>query len=141
MITRNQSHEIAVQALYAMLINIKNGQTFEFSDIIANISEYPYSELPMFLKETLLNSLKHYDEIILALTPYLKDWKFARLNLVTQAILIYSYAHFFYIGNVSKAIVINVAIKLSKLYTPDEDYKFINAVLDGVLKHAWHLND
>lgn len=136
MITRNQSHEIAVQALYAMLISIKNGQSFEFTEVIANISDEPYSELPIFLKETLLNSLKHYDEIILKLEPHLNNWKFSRLNLVTQAILIYSYAHFFYIGNVSKAIIINVAVKLSKLYTPDEDYKFINAVLDGALKNA-----
>lgn len=133
MITRNKSHEVAVQVLYAMLINIKNGQTFEFHTMLSDISEEPYDELPLFLKETIVYSLKHYTEIIEKLTPFLKDWKFSRLNLVTQAILIYSYAHFYYIGNVNKAVVINIAVKLSKLFTPDEDYKFINAVLDGVL--------
>lgn len=133
MITRNQSHEIALQALYAMLINIKNDQPIAFQTILSDISEVPYSELPYFLKETLIAALKHYEEIIGALEPHLKNWKFARLNLVTQAILIYSYAHFTYIGDVSKAIVINVAVKLAKEYIPNDDYKFINAVLDEVL--------
>lgn len=134
MITRNKSHEIAVEALYAMLVNIKNGQTFAFQDIISDISDVPYAELPIHLKTVLLASLKHYDEIIAALEPHLNNWKFARLNLVTQAILIYSYAHFTYSGEeVTKAIVINIAVKLAKQYIPNDDYKFINAVLDGVL--------
>ncbi len=134
MITRNKSHEIAVSALYAMLIKIKNNQPIEFSEVVSTISETPYDELPLFLKETLLYSLKHYDEIIKNITPHLKDWKFLRLNLVTQAILIYSYAHYYYIGNVNKAVVINIAVKLAKLYLVEDDYKFINGVLDGALK-------
>lgn len=133
MITRNKSHEIALETLYAMLINIKNEQPIEFQTLLSDISATPYAELPLFLKEVLIATLKHYEEIVTKLTPHLKNWKFARLNLVTQAILIYSYAHFYYIGNVTKAIVINVAVKLAKQYIPNEDYKFINAVLDEVL--------
>lgn len=133
MITRNQSHEIAIQALYAMLINIKSGQTFEFQQVVSDVSATPYNEVPRYLKEVLLAALKHYETIITTLEPHLKNWKFSRLNIVTQAILIYSYAHFTYIGNVNKPIVINVAVKLAKAYTPNDDYKFINAVLDEVL--------
>ena len=133
MITRNQSHEIGISALYAMLINIKNGTTFDFDETLTSISETPYAELPLFLKEILIASLKHYDEIIVKLNPYLINWKFNRLNMVSQAILIYSFAHFYYVGPVDKAVVINIAIKLSKLYIPDADYKYINAVLDGAL--------
>lgn len=133
MITRNQSHEIAVSALYAMLIKIKNGQPIEFTSVLEEISETPYNELPVFLKESLIYSLKHYEEIIANLSVHVRDWKFSRLNYVTQAILIYSYAHYYYIGNVSKAVVINIAVKLGKLYLVEDDYKFINGVLDGAL--------
>lgn len=135
MITRNKSHEIGVQALYAMLIHIRNGQEFAFADLLSGLSSVDYSDVPLRLKETILYALKHYDEIVSLLGNYLKDWKFTRLNVVTQAILLYSFAFFKAEPNVNKAIVINVAIKLSKTYTPDEDYKFINAVLDGAL-HA-----
>ena len=34
---------------------------------------------------------------------------------------------------VEKAVVINIAIKLSKAYLGDNDYKFVNAILDKVL--------
>ncbi len=133
MITRNQSHEIAVSVLYAMLIKIRNNQPIEFNTLLEEVSEVKYDELPLFLKEALFYSLKHYEEIIEKLSVHVHDWKFARLNLVMQAILIYSYAHYYYIGNVSKAIVINIAVKLGKLYLVDDEYKFINGILDGVL--------
>lgn len=60
-------------------------------------------------------------------------WKFHRLNRVIQAILLMSYTHYFYIGNVDKRIVINVAIKLAKRYVVGDEYKFVNAILDEVL--------
>jgi transcription termination factor NusB len=35
----------------------------------------------------------------------------------------------------NKAIVIDVLIKLTKKYSPDESYKFINSILDKVGKY------
>lgn len=136
MISRNKSHEYGVQALYAMLIFVKEDIAFDLPALVSGVTGHAYADIPLFLKETLINAVKHYGEIVSAITPYLVNWKFERLNLVTQAILIYSYAVYFYTEdtNKSKAVIINVAIKLAKLYSPDEDYKFINAVLDGVLK-------
>ena len=135
MISRNKSHEYGVQSVYAMLVFIKEDIAFDLPAVVSGVTGTEYSELPVFRKETLINIVKNYSEIVTNLTPYLRDWKFERLNLVTQAILIYSYAVYFYTEDKgkSKAVIINVAIKLSKLFNPTEDYKFINAVLDGVL--------
>ncbi|HZJ89580.1 MAG TPA: transcription antitermination protein NusB [Bacilli bacterium] len=134
MISRNKSHEYGVQILYAALVYIKNGQTFDFKAVVSEVTDVPYDKVPDTLKKILLASLSNLNEIKEALIPYLKDWRFERLNEVTQAILIYSYAHFYYVGDVSKAIVINIAIKLAKLFIPNEDFKFINALLDEALK-------
>lgn len=136
MITRNQSHELGIKVLYAMLINIKNEQLIDFNALMVGISDLPAEEIPVSLKTTLFNALKHYEEIVAVLSNYLKEWKFNRLNLVTQAILIYSYALFTYTGEVSKAIVINVAVKLAKDYLPADEYKFINGILDEALSNA-----
>jgi len=135
MISRNKSHEYGVQSVYAMLIFIEEDIAFDLPALVSGVTNVEYSDLPVFLKETLINIVKHYSEIVTGLTPYLRDWKFERLNLVTQAILIYSYAVYYYTEDKDKkkAVIINVAIKLSKLFNPNEDYKFINAVLDGVL--------
>lgn len=135
-ISRNQSHEIGIKVIYAMLINIKNGQTIDFNELIVSISEVSAEEVPVNLKTTLFNALKHYEAIIEHLSFFLKDWKFNRLNIVTQAILIYSYALFTYTGEVSRAVVINVAVKLAKDYLPNDEYKFINGILDEALVNA-----
>lgn len=133
MITRNQSHEFGVAALYSMLIYIKNNQEFAFDEVVSGVVGVEYPEVPLVLKQTLVASLKHLDEIEKHLEPHLTAWKFSRLNIMSQAILIYSYAFYTYIKEADKAIVINVAVKLSKLYIPTDEYKFINAVLDGAL--------
>lgn len=134
MISRNKSHEYGIQILYAALIYIKNGQTFDFKEIVSDVTSVKYENVPVTLKKILLASLSNLEAIKEALGPYLKDWRFERLNEVAQAILIYSYAHYHYVGDVSKAIVINIAIKLAKLFIPNEDFKFINALLDEALK-------
>ena len=60
-------------------------------------------------------------------------WKFDRLNRLNQAILLLSLAHYYGVGEVEKAVVINVAVSLAKKYLDDNDYKFVNAILDNVL--------
>ena len=60
-------------------------------------------------------------------------WKFDRLNRLNQAILLLSLAHYYGVGEVEKAVVINVAVSLAKKYLDYNDYKFVNAILDNVL--------
>ena len=80
-------------------------------------------------------SLAKYGEIKLAYAPFLKKWKWERLPLLTQAILLMSYTHFYFIEKADKAVVINVAVELAKKYIDDKQAKFINGILDsGVLK-------
>ena len=45
---------------------------------------------------------------------HLNRWKWSRLPLLSQAILLMSYAHFYYVEKVDKRIVINIAVELAK---------------------------
>ena len=68
------------------------------------------------------------------LNDHMNHWTFDRLNRVEQAILLLSCVHYLYVEpEVEKAVVINIAIKLSKAFLGDNDYKFVNAILDKVL--------
>ena len=44
-----------------------------------------------------------------------------------------SYAHYYYVENVDKKVVIDVAVSLAKKYIEEKQAKFINAILDKVL--------
>ena len=81
----------------------------------------------------MVKALLHKSEIVEVIEPKLNKWKFDRLNRLAQSILLLSYAHYYYVKDVEKPVVIDVAIRLAKKYLDDGDYKFINAVLDEVL--------
>ena len=92
------------------------------------------SEASPFVVDSIMISLQKYGEIKNAYIPYLNKWKWDRLPLLTQAILLMSYTHYKYLGPVDKSIVINIAVNLAKKYIDDKQAKFINGLLDsGVL--------
>lgn len=132
-ITRNQQQEIGLAIIYSALSYVNADVVFDVEELIETISGIPIDEVPIFLKELTIKTLINIDTIINEITPKLVKWKFHRLNRVIQAILLMSYTHYFYIGNVDKRIVINVAIKLAKRYVVGDEYKFVNAILDEVL--------
>jgi transcription termination factor NusB len=132
-ITRNQQQEIGLAIIYSALSYVNADVVFDVEELIETISCTPIDEVPIFLKELTIKTLINIDKIINEITPKLVKWKFHRLNRVIQAILLMSYTHYFYIGNVDKRIVINVAIKLAKRYVVGDEYKFVNAILDEVL--------
>ena len=99
--------------------------------------EEDYDKVDPYLKNTVMVSLQKYSEIVKAYIPYLKNWKWERLPLLTQAILLMSYTHFYFIEKVDKKVVINIAVNLAKKYIDDKQAKFINGILDGgVLNNA-----
>ena len=119
-ITRNQENYLIMTVIY--------------DELISETAEIPYEEVSPYVKNMIAQSLNHYGEIISAFQPFLKNWKWERLPLLTQSILIMSYTHFYFIEKVEKRIVIDIAVNLAKKYIDEKQGKFINAILDGVLQ-------
>ena len=132
-VSRNQSHELIMTCIYDALIQIEANSEFSVEEIMAGVFGVPYEEVPVFAKEVVVKSLLHINEIIPAFQANMPKWKFSRLNVIEQAILIMSYAHAKYVEEVDKKIIIDVAVKLSKEYLDKDDYKFVNAILDNIL--------
>lgn len=134
-ISRNQEHYIIMTVIYDELSDFVYGEGKEFRDarqIIADISGIPYSENSDYLKNVVAYSLNHYGEIRDIFVPHLNKWKWERLPLLTQSILLMSYAHS-KVEEVDKRVIINIAVDLAKKYVEPKQAKFINAILDEVL--------
>ena len=86
-----------------------------------------------FVQNMISLTLNNYGSIVSAFEPHLRNWKWDRLPLLTRAVLLMSYAHFYYVEKIDKRIVINTAVELAKKYIEDKQAKFINAILDEVL--------
>ena len=117
--------------------SIGNDQYFRnANELIEEISETPFNEVDDFIKNSVALCLKNYGVAVKAIEPYLIGWDWKRLPLLTQSILIMSYTHFYLVEKVDKKIVINTAVSLAKKYVDPKQAKFINAILDEVLKES-----
>ena len=137
-ISRNQQHYIIMTVIYNELVDFAFGEqkiNRDARELISSMSECEYEEVDSYIKDTVMVSLQKYGEIRNAYIPYLRNWKWERLPLLTQAILLMSYTHFYFIEKVDKSVVINIAVTLAKKYVEEKQAKFINGILDsGVLK-------
>ena len=131
-LSRNQEHELIMTCIYDALLYADMDQEFSVEAIMTSVFEVDYDEISFFAKEIVIKSLAHINGIKNIFQEKMPKWKFDRLNLVEQAILIMSYTHK-QTQNVDKSIVINVAVKLAKKYLEKDDYKFVNGILDKVL--------
>lgn len=132
-LTRNQSHEVAMSLIYAALTYTAIKEPVDVEALIEDYFGVHYDEADLFVKTILIKTIKHYETAISHLEPQMVKWTFARLNRVAQAILLLAYTHFHYIKDTDKKVIIDVAVRLAKKFLQDDDYKFVNAILDKVL--------
>ena len=136
-ISRNQSHFVIMTVIYDELADFVMGggaSSRNANELIEEIAETPFDEVDPYIKRSVALTMQHYGKIVDAYRPLLVNWKWERIPLLTQAILLMSYAHFYYVEKVDKKVVINTAVDLAKKYVEEKQAKFINAILDGVLK-------
>lgn len=99
----------------------------DFLELIQdNLEDVPVDE---YFKQIVNYYRKNFSTLVEEIKPLLRKWDFSRLNYVGQAILLLSVIEI-KLAKEDKAVVINEAVELSKEYCDDEDYKYINAVLD-----------
>ncbi len=133
-ISRHHANYIIMSVLYEVLLALDNSEDKTFIDptpLIKDMCEE--GEDTYYIEKVVYESLSHYSDILSVLTPKLRNWRWERLPLLTRAILLMSYAHYYYVEEVDKRIVIDVAVNLAKEYVDEKQAKFINALLDGVL--------
>ena len=131
-LSRNEEHELIMTCIYDALLYSDMDKEFSVEEIICSVFDVSYDEISFFVKEMVIKSLSHVNEIKAIYQARMPKWSFDRLNLVEQAILLMSYTHK-QIENSDKSIIINIAVKLAKKFLDKDDYKFVNAILDKVL--------
>ncbi len=131
--SRNQEQEKVLFIVYQSLFLMRMGKSFEIVPLIETTLDTPYDEVSLFIRETSIKVLSHVSDLEKEIREYCTTWKFERINLLVIAVLMMAIGEYRYVGDVDKAIVIDVAVKLAKKYCGEKDYKFINAVLDRAL--------
>ena len=131
MATRFQVRESIVGLLYAS--DIGNDGIVKFADELFEERKIRNNQL-VFAKELysgIKANLENVDEVI---NNYLKEWNLSEIGNIERAILrlgTYEMLH----SDLDDAVVINEAIELAKKLCNDTSPKFINGVLDAIMKN------
>lgn len=133
-VSRNKSYEILIGVIYDFLIAVDMNEEVDVEKTMSDAFNVTYADIDVLPKEIAIQTIKNFQAIVKTFQAAMPTWRFERLNRLIQAILLMSYANYTYVKNIDKAVVINIAIKLAKRYGDANDYKFVNAILDNVLK-------
>ncbi len=126
---RRLSRENAVLLMFETSFNVNSLQ-----DIISYAKESDELKLDAFAQAILNNYFDDpvkVDDLIIA---QLKDWSIARLPRINTAIMRVAVCEMLYSEENVDSIAINEAVEISKKYSGDNDYQFINGVLGSISK-------
>ncbi|EGC9982974.1 transcription antitermination factor NusB [Campylobacter coli] len=129
MATRHQVRQSVISLLYALEMNEKNEN---FIDEFLNEKKIR-NEQKNFTLSLYEGIIKNLDDIDKNLNPYLNENEIEKLGHIERAILRLG-AYELLFTDTPSAIVINEAIELAKELANDNSPKFINGVLDTLVK-------
>ncbi|BCR20719.1 transcription antitermination factor NusB [Borrelia miyamotoi] len=133
---RHKARVLAFQKIYSIDINCKARDDIydilSLEDHVVDLEE----ELKLFysfLVNGTYNNLESIDKLISDISL---NWRLERMDKVDLAILRMSvYSLKFQNLEVSKRVIIDEAILIAKKYGSKNSYKFINGILDALLKN------
>lgn len=129
---RRKARILAFQALYAW--ETSGGSLDEICAFTWLDEEMAEPDSQDFARLLVAGALERIAEIDAAISAQLEHWTFARINRVDLAILRLSAYGILYRDDIPASVTIDEAITLAKRYGTRESYRFVNGVLDGILK-------
>jgi N utilization substance protein B len=89
-----------------------------------------------YLHQLIVGTITHIDEIDKTYKPYLNSRSIEDLDMVDKSILrLATYELLFQSADVPYRVIINEAILLAKDFAAQDSHKFVNGVLDKVVKN------
>ena len=79
-------------------------------------------------------TLGHLDEVNRLIAEQADNWRLERMPAVDRNILRLAVFELLYEGDIPKLVVVDEAIELAKKFSTDQSSRFVNGLLDGLLK-------
>jgi transcription antitermination protein NusB len=131
---RRKGRVIAFQAIFSWDVNnnsIQDILNFEWIDIEnAKIKDESFIFARLLIKG-IIDNLAAIDKKI---RDHLDNWDFSRIGKVDLAILRLSTYSLLFQKEIAGNIIIDEAVDISRDYSSEDSYRFINGVLDSIYK-------
>lgn len=130
---RRVGRVLAVQALYAFEIHRLIGEIKIAEELCLFDWEKKFKSASFdFAKSLVKGTLLYFKEIDEMIKLKLVGWEYDRISPINKSIFRLSIYQLLYEKDIPDVVVINEAVDLSKIFSEDQDYKFVNALLDKV---------
>lgn len=127
--SRKKSREYAFRLVFEKFFH-EPEKEFEFVD-----EDFQFDDTDKDFVNTLIGGInEHYDDIMETIKNNVVGYEIDRIYRVDLAILVLAIFEIKYLKDTENSIVINEAVELSKKYSTDKSYSFINGVLAKVVK-------
>lgn len=87
-----------------------------------------------YAKSLVNGTLEHLSEIDDLIRHQAEHWRLERMPAVDRNILRLAVYEFLYEADVPKLVILDEAIELAKAFGSEQSSRFVNGVLDGILK-------
>jgi N utilization substance protein B len=122
------AREQALQALYSVEI----GHADPAEAVTEIVSVQAPREHRVFVRDLVLGTIEHKDEIDAKLTPLLEGWSLERLPVLDRLILRMGTFELQHYPETPAAVVLNEAVELAKKFSTEDSGRYVNGVLSAV---------
>jgi transcription antitermination protein NusB len=131
---RKKSREVAMKILFQMSINKEEVET-AIEGFVENMEENMNDVDLQYVRKTLTGVNENVEQIDKCIEKYLINWKMSRLSRINLAILRICTYEVLFEEDIPDKVSVNEAIELSKKYSEENSFTFINGVLDKIIKN------
>jgi N utilization substance protein B len=134
-VSRRKGRILAFQALYAWEVGkVEPEELYSFSWAEPESLEKTGESGLAFARLLIAGTIEHMAEIDVIIKNHLLNWDFDRLSKVDLSLLRISIDPLLDQKDIHPTVVIDEAVGIAKIYSGDDSYKFINAILDAIRK-------
>jgi len=130
---RREARIAVLKALYAY----ETGGSQDIEALVKQISDI--HEVPkgarLFFQSLLETTIINMEEIDDAIVERAQNWALDRIGAIDRNILRLGLAELKYFDDIPPRTTINECIELAKVYGTSESARFVNGLLDGILRH------
>ena len=136
--SRRLARQLALQLLFQQEFQAKNVGWQE-----AFWEEHPTTSMTVrtFATSILQGVNDHQSEIDQLIQRFAVDWSISRMPVVDRNILRCATYELFWEPDIPAVVTINEAIELSKRFADDETQRFVNGILDHILRDEDRLSE
>jgi len=127
--TRRMAREQALQALYSITVGHR-----EPNDVlIETVGDEAPSGHRGFVRDLVLGTLGHADEVDATIAPLLQGWTLERMPTIDRLILRMANYELRYEGT-PPAVVMDEAVELAKKFSTEDSGRYVNGVLAAIVR-------